>query len=87
MPLGRKIGHGSYGHVYVGVDTVDGTRIAVKCIQDVFRTTEDAKRTLVRPPLVAHTPRVVRMDVQAYAHVCALAHSFLPGCVPGSVSA
>lgn len=42
------MGHGSYGQVYSGVDTVDGAKVAIKCIQDVFRTTEDAKRTLVR---------------------------------------
>ena len=46
----RQIGHGSYGHVYSGVDAVDGEKVAIKCIQDVFRTTEDAKRTLVRAP-------------------------------------
>ena len=43
------MGHGSYGQVYSGIDTVDNAKVAVKCIQDVFRTTEDAKRTLVRP--------------------------------------
>ena len=36
--------------MYSGVDAVDGEKVAIKCIQDVFRTTEDAKRTLVRAP-------------------------------------
>ena len=60
------MGHGSYGQVYSGVDTVDGAKVAIKCIQDVFRTTEDAKRTLVRSataarllPAAAATPRRV----------------------------
>jgi hypothetical protein len=35
------------------VDTVDGAKVAIKCIQDVFRTTEDAKRTLVRAAAAA----------------------------------
>eukprot|EP01043_Picozoa_sp_COSAG02_P093435 COSAG02_NODE_29952_length_560_cov_0.644252_2_plen_73_part_00 len=47
------MGHGSYGQVYSGVDTVDGAKVAIKCIQDVFRTTEDAKRTLVRAAAAA----------------------------------
>ena len=57
----RNVGHGSYGQVYSGIDTIDGAKVAVKCIQDVFRTTEDAKRTLVRPSTPDQQPA-------AYSH-------------------
>jgi hypothetical protein len=59
----RNVGHGSYGQVYSGVDTVDGAKVAVKCIQDVFRTTEDAKRTLVRPSAPTFPPRTYRRSI------------------------
>eukprot|EP01050_Picozoa_sp_SAG11_P020559 SAG11_NODE_3487_length_2417_cov_1.462899_2_plen_224_part_00 len=66
--LHKQIGKGSYGIVYLGVDTADGAKVAVKNCLDVFRTTEDAKRTLreitilrqCRHPNVIHCRTVMR---------------------------
>ena len=66
--LSKQLGKGSYGVVYLGVDTVDGAKVAVKNCLDVFRTTEDAKRTLreitilrqCRHPNVIHCRTVLR---------------------------
>ncbi len=41
-----KAGKGAYGCVFAGTDTTTGDEVALKCITDVFRSTEDAKRAL-----------------------------------------
>lgn len=41
-----KAGKGAYGCVFTATDITTGQDVALKCIQDVFRTTEDAKRAL-----------------------------------------
>jgi hypothetical protein len=56
---GRFLGSGSYGKVYAAVDTVDGTSVAIKCTQAVFRTTGDAIRALVRRK--AATPHAAQL--------------------------
>eukprot|EP01046_Picozoa_sp_COSAG06_P021201 COSAG06_NODE_1582_length_9017_cov_11.406593_8_plen_663_part_00 len=41
-----KAGKGAYGCVYTGEDVATGEAVALKCITDIFRSTEDAKRAL-----------------------------------------
>ncbi len=41
-----KAGNGAYGCVFTATDTRTGDDVALKCITDVFRSTEDAKRAL-----------------------------------------
>ena len=41
-----KAGKGAYGCVFTGTDTATGEDVALKCITDVFRSTDDAKRAL-----------------------------------------
>jgi serine/threonine protein kinase len=59
--LEKYVGAGSYGKVYVGVDTIDGTRVAVKCVCDVFRTTTDALRTVREMSILrqCHHPNII----------------------------
>ena len=42
----KELGKGAYGTVYLAVDRVSGQQVAIKRIDDVFRTRTDAKRTL-----------------------------------------
>lgn len=44
--LEKRVGKGSYGVVYEATDTRNGDKVAIKCIEGVFNTTVDAKRTL-----------------------------------------
>ena len=79
----RFLGSGSYGKVYAAVDTVDGTSVAIKCSQAVFRTDTNAIRALVRrnaatphdaqlhPPQPHHTIDTRRV---AYNHTHANLH-------------
>lgn len=42
----KELGKGAYGTVYLAVDEHTGEEVAIKRIDDVFRTKTDAKRTL-----------------------------------------
>ena len=44
--LKKRLGKGSYGTVYEADDTVTGQKVALKCVEGVFNTVVDAKRTL-----------------------------------------
>ena len=44
--LKKELGKGAYGTVYFAVDKRTGEEVAIKRINDVFRTKTDAKRTL-----------------------------------------
>lgn len=56
-----KAGKGAYGSVFTGTDTTTGDEVALKCITDVFRSTEDAKRALREVAILrqCHHPNVI----------------------------
>ena len=57
----KRVGKGAYGSVFSATDTVTGTEVAIKCIADVFRTAEDAKRALREAAILrqAEHPNVI----------------------------
>lgn len=44
--VGKLQGQGSYGAVYTAIDRHDGSKVALKCVKNIFATAEDALRTL-----------------------------------------
>ena len=66
--LEKRVGKGSYGVVYEATDTTTSEKVAIKCIEGVFNTTVDAKRTLrelsilrqCNHPYIVHCKTVMR---------------------------
>lgn len=71
-----KAGKGAYGCVFTGTDTATGEDVALKCITDVFRSTDDAKRALREASILRQCDHP---NIIGFRQVCArVSHWSLP---------
>ena len=63
----KELGKGAYGTVYLAVDNETEEEVAIKRIDDVFRTKVDAKRALREIVILRHCH---------HPNICGLTYSF-----------